>query len=183
MATGTVLERPRIGIPPLRDVPVVPALVGVALSSAYLLLTNPGRDAAVAIPALWVLVFLSTEDLRRRIIPNRIVVPAWVLALVLNTWLHPGRAADWIGWSFGSAFLFLACALATRGGLGMGDVKLVGFLGAVLGSQVVPALVIGTSLGAVAAIAILCREGAAARKRAIAYGPFIAAGGIVTLLL
>lgn len=181
MATGTVLERPQI--PAWRDVPIVPVLVAVALSSAYLLLANPGRDAAVAVPALWVLVFLSAEDLRRRIIPNRIMLPAWLLALVLNTWFHPARAVDWIGWSFGGAFLFVACALATRGGLGMGDVKLVGFLGAVLGSQVVPALVVGTSLGAVAAIAILCRDGAAARKRAIAYGPFIAAGGIVTLLL
>jgi leader peptidase (prepilin peptidase)/N-methyltransferase len=72
--------------------------------------------------------------------------------------------------------------LVYRGGLGMGDVKLVAFIGAALGENVVAALVIGTLLSAVVAGAILFREGSAARKRAIPLGPFLAAGAIIVLL-
>ena len=138
---------------------------------------------ALAVGTALVLVLVSAEDLRRRIIPNRIVLPAWVLALTVNTVLHPGRAAEWFGWSFGAALCFLLFARITGGGLGMGDVKLVGFLGAVLGAQVVPALVVGTSLGALTAGLILLRHGSSARTRTFAYGPFIAAGGLAMLIL
>ena len=140
-------------------------------------------DAIVAVPAICALIQVSAEDLRRRIIPNRIVLPAWVLALSVNTVLHPDHAAEWFGWSFGAALCFLLFARITRGGLGMGDVKLVGFLGAVLGAQVVPALVVGTALGAVAAGLILLRHGSDARTRTFAYGPFLAAGGLAMLVL
>jgi leader peptidase (prepilin peptidase) / N-methyltransferase len=136
-------------------------------------------DVALAIGTAFVLVLVSAEDLRRRIIPNRIVLPAWVLALIVNTVLHPDRAAEWFGWSFGAALFFLFFARVTGGGLGMGDVKLVGFLGAVLGAQIVPALVVGTALGAAAAVVILLRRG---RRHTFAYGPYLAAGGIVMLL-
>jgi leader peptidase (prepilin peptidase)/N-methyltransferase len=139
-------------------------------------------DIALAIGSAFVLVLVSAEDLRRRIIPNRIVVPAWVLALTVNTVLHPDHAAEWFGWSFGAAFCFLLFARITGGGLGMGDVKLVGFLGAVLGAHVVPALIIGTSFGAIAAALILLRHGSGARTRTFAYGPFLAAGGLAMLI-
>jgi leader peptidase (prepilin peptidase) / N-methyltransferase len=138
-------------------------------------------DVALALGTAFVLVLVSAEDLRRRIIPNRIVLPAWVLALSVNTMLHPDHAAAWFGWSFGAAFCFLLFARITGGGLGMGDVKLVGFLGAVLGAQVVPALIVGTSLGAIAAALILLRHGNGARTRTFAYGPFLAAGGLAML--
>lgn len=140
-------------------------------------------DWVVAVPAIWALIQVSAEDLRRRIIPNRIVVPAWVLALSVNTVLHPERAAEWFGWSFGAAFCFLLFARFTGGGLGMGDVKLVGFLGAVLGAKVLPAVIVGTSLGAIAAGLILLRHGSGARTRTFAYGPFLAAGGLAMLVL
>lgn len=138
-------------------------------------------DVALALGTAFVLVLVSAEDLRRRIIPNRIVLPAWVLALSVNTALHPEHAAEWFGWSFGAAFCFLVFARITGGGLGMGDVKLVGFLGAVLGAQVVPALIVGTLLGAIAAGLILLRHGSGARTRTFAYGPFLAAGGLAML--
>jgi leader peptidase (prepilin peptidase) / N-methyltransferase len=137
-------------------------------------------ETAVVVASVCVLVLVSAEDLRRRIIPNRIIVPAWGLALAANTALHPGL--EWLAWSFGASLCFYVFARITRGGLGMGDVKLVGFLGALLGAAVVPALVVGTSLGAVAAAAVLLRHGRGARKLTFAYGPFLAAGGLAMLL-
>lgn len=144
---------------------------------------NPEPDVFVGLAAASILVVLSIVDLRRRVIPNRIVLPAWLIALVANVSLHHSRWTELVGWSFGPAFCLLLFVGITGGGLGMGDVKLVGFLGAVLGAQVVPALILGTSLGAVAAAVILLRHGGGARTRTFAYGPFLAAGGLALLVL
>jgi leader peptidase (prepilin peptidase)/N-methyltransferase len=65
----------------------------------------------------------------------------------------------------------------------MGDVKLALLLGFALGGAVLPALVIGTLAGGAAAIVLLARNGAEARRRAIPFGPFLAFGAIAILLL
>lgn len=137
----------------------------------------------LALPATAVLVAVSVSDVRRRVIPNIVIVPAWALALTVNIALHPGQAAEWLAWSFGAGLCFLLFALGTRGGLGMGDVKLVAFLGAVLGPALFSALAVGTLLGGLAAGLVLLRHGRAASRRTIAYGPYLAAGGLVVLLL
>ena len=65
----------------------------------------------------------------------------------------------------------------------MGDVKLAALLGVGLGAAVVPAFVIGMTVAALYAIALLLRHGAKARKVTIAYGPFLAFGAMVALLV
>jgi len=140
-------------------------------------------EAAFQVFVIGILVMLSLHDLERRLIPNRIVVPAWVVVLLANTAIHPHRWREWLLSGFGAGLFFLVVALVSRGGLGMGDVKLALLMGAALGRDVVPALLIGTFAAAVVAAAILLREGSAARKRAIPLGPFLAAGVIVVLLL
>jgi leader peptidase (prepilin peptidase)/N-methyltransferase len=76
--------------------------------------------------------------------------------------------------------LFLI-ALAYPRGMGMGDVKLVAVMGLYLGSAVAPAMLIGFAAGAAVGVGLIARDGAAARKRAIPFGPFLALGGIVGL--
>jgi leader peptidase (prepilin peptidase)/N-methyltransferase len=132
--------------------------------------------------AVSVLVVLSRHDLERRVIPNRIVVPAWVVALVARVVLDPDRWAEWLVASFAAGAFFLVFALAKPGGLGLGDVKLALLIGAVLGWDVIPALLMGTLASAAFAIVLLIREGSAARKRTIPLGPFLAAGAIITIL-
>ena len=139
--------------------------------------------AVLALPAIAVLVAVSVSDVRRRVIPNIVILPAWALALAIHITLHPGRAAEWLAWSVGAGLCFLLFAVATRGGFGMGDVKLVAFLGAVLGPALLSALAVGTLLGGLAAGLILLRHGRAASRRTVAYGPYLAAGGLVVLLL
>ena len=68
-------------------------------------------------------------------------------------------------------------------GFGMGDVKLMLLLGAALGAAVLPALLLGTLAGGVAAVIVLLREGGGARRKAIPYGPFLAFGAIAVMLL
>jgi leader peptidase (prepilin peptidase)/N-methyltransferase len=66
--------------------------------------------------------------------------------------------------------------------MGMGDVKLAGVMGLCLGLPVAPALLVAFFTGSVVGVAIMLRHGAAARKRAVPFGPFLALGGLVALV-
>jgi leader peptidase (prepilin peptidase) / N-methyltransferase len=161
---------------------VATVLVAGFLSLLALIRYGVSGHAAVSVFGLCVLVVLSRHDLERRVIPNRIVVPAWAVILVARLATDPDHWAEWIVGSVAAGAFFLVFALARPGGLGLGDVKLALLIGALLGWDVIPALLIGTLASAVFAIALLVREGAAARKRTIPLGPFLAAGAVVTLL-
>jgi leader peptidase (prepilin peptidase)/N-methyltransferase len=65
--------------------------------------------------------------------------------------------------------------------MGMGDVKLVAMMGIYLGRSLAPAVLIGFAAGALVGVAMIARQGAAARKRAIPFGPFLALGGVIGL--
>lgn len=159
------------------------AAAAAVLSILAVLRYGSQADTAVAVFLVVVLVLVSRTDLERRVIPNRIVIPSWLAVLAANTALHPQRWAEWLLASLGAGFAFFVLARLYRGGLGMGDVKLVLLLGAALGSQVLPALMIGTAGAAVLSALILVRHGLSARKQTIPLGPFLAAGALVALLL
>jgi leader peptidase (prepilin peptidase) / N-methyltransferase len=158
------------------------ALGAVALAAATVAKNGLDADNLLDVFGIAVLVAVTVTDLERRIIPNRIVLPAWAIALAANCALHPARALEWIVASFGCALVFLLFARLTGGGLGMGDVKLIGFLGALLGKDLLVALLIGSGASAVFAASILLREGREGRTRTYAFGPFLAAGAIATIL-
>jgi leader peptidase (prepilin peptidase)/N-methyltransferase len=136
-------------------------------------------DAAVAAFLCAALVAVSATDVERRIIPNRIVLPAAAVVLAANTLLHP--SVEWAAAGFGAAlFLFLA-ALAYPGGMGMGDVKLALLLGVALGRTVPVALMVGTVSALAPSAVLFARHGSAARKMKIPFGPFLAFGAVVAL--
>jgi len=64
----------------------------------------------------------------------------------------------------------------------MGDVKLAGAMGLYLGVSVIPALFAAFLTGTVVGVAIMAREGAAARKKGVPFGPFLALGGLLAVL-
>jgi leader peptidase (prepilin peptidase)/N-methyltransferase len=161
---------------------IVTAAIAAFLSLLGLIRYGLSGEGIVAVFGICVLVVLSRHDLERRVIPNRIVIPAWLVTLAAQLIIDPDRWREWIVGSLAAGGFFLVFALLRPGGLGFGDVKLALFIGALLGWDVIPALLIGTLASAVFAIALLVREGAAARKRTIPLGPFLAAGALVTLL-
>jgi leader peptidase (prepilin peptidase)/N-methyltransferase len=134
---------------------------------------------AIAAAFCAVLVTISATDLERRVIPNRIVVPASVVLLAAQTLLHP--SVEWAVAGAGAAGFFLAAALAYPGGMGMGDVKLALLLGVVLGRTVPVALLVGMVSALVPAAVLGAKHGRAARKMTIPFGPFLAFGGLVAL--
>jgi leader peptidase (prepilin peptidase)/N-methyltransferase len=66
--------------------------------------------------------------------------------------------------------------------MGMGDVKLAGTVGLYLGLSAAPALLAAFASGTVVGLAIIVREGASARKKAVPFGVFLAFGGLVGVL-
>jgi leader peptidase (prepilin peptidase)/N-methyltransferase len=136
-------------------------------------------DAAVAAFFCVALVAVSATDVERRIIPNRIVLPAAAVVLASNTLLHP--SVEWAAAGVGAALFLFVAALAYPGGMGMGDVKLALLLGFGLGRTVPVALMAGMLSALVPSVVLFARHGSAARKMRIPFGPFLALGGVVAL--
>jgi leader peptidase (prepilin peptidase)/N-methyltransferase len=125
------------------------------------------------------LVAISATDIERRIVPNRVVLPATAIVLALMVAWRP--SVEWPAAGFGAAlFLFLA-ALAYPRGMGMGDVKLALLLGVAVGRAVPVAMMVGMVSALAPSAVLFARHGAAARKMAIPFAPFLAFGGIVAL--
>ncbi len=135
--------------------------------------------AALAAGFCAVLVVLSAIDIQHRIVPNRIVLPSAVIALVAHTLIDPSPA--WLVWSLIAAGGLFLVALAHPKGLGMGDVKLALLLGAMLGASVSVALMIGLFAALVPSAVLVSRHGAAARKMGVPLVPFLALGSVVAL--
>jgi len=145
--------------------------------------------AVMMAPFLGLMVALAVIDIRHRIIPNRVVYPSLLTfaAYILIVGLAGGgldviRAA--IGMlAYGGALLVVA--FISPRGMGMGDVKLAALIGLVLGSvglrYVTVAAGAGILLGGVGAIVALIAG--ASRKKAIPFGPFLAAGALVAAFL
>jgi leader peptidase (prepilin peptidase) / N-methyltransferase len=154
-------------------------LASALLVAGSVLAFGLSLHAAIAAFFCCVLVAISAVDLRHRIVPDRIVLPATVLVLAAQTVRDP--SLEWPLAAFGaSLFLFLA-VLAHPAGMGMGDVKLALLMGAALGKTVAVALMIGMFAALVPGLYLLARHGQAARKMAIPFAPFLAFGSIVAL--
>ena len=136
------------------------------------------RTAAAAI-ACGTFVVVTATDIERRVVPNRVVLPAAAAVLVLDTVWH--LSPEWALGALGaSGFLFLA-ALAYPGGMGMGDVKLALLIGALLGRTTPVGIMLGLFLALVPSLVLFARHGAGARKLAIPFAPFLAAGAVIAL--
>jgi leader peptidase (prepilin peptidase) / N-methyltransferase len=183
---ATAVDTPRAAAASVGPIVIPPGLVAMAaigVAAGALVEFDLSSRAVVAAFFAAVLVVLAAIDLERRIIPNRIVVPAAVVVFLGDIAAEPDRAKEWTIAAFGSMLVALAISLATRGGLGMGDVKLVFLLGAGLGYAVVGAVVVAVLAAFVPSVVILVRGGLQARKATIPLGPFLALGALVALFL
>ena len=158
-------------------------LTGAGLVAASFARFGLSWRALVAAFFVAVLALLTEIDIDRRILPNRIVLPATAVVLVARIAISPGRAAEWAGAALAASGFFLLAHLVSPQGMGMGDVKLALLLVAGLGRYVTIALVVGLLAAAAAGIFLIVREGRGARKKAIAFGPFLALGAVVALFL
>jgi len=137
-------------------------------------------DALVAVLFVGALVAISVIDIKERIVPNRIVLPAAAVVLVARTVAHP--SVVWLVGGLGAAAFLLVAAVARSGGMGMGDVKLALLLGFAVGRTVPLALAAALLAGFVPSLALLVRHGAQGRTMGIPFAPCLALGGVLALV-
>ena len=167
--------------------PISPRYPAIELLTAALFVTvalvrGVDEDLVLELPFAAVLVAVGAIDLEHRIVPNRIVVPAAVFAVVAAALIDPGRLPELLAAGAGAFTALLLAALAYPAGMGMGDVKLAGVMGLYLGVSVIPALLTGFLAGTVVGLVIVARKGVRARKSGVPFAPFLALGGVVGLL-
>lgn len=127
------------------------------------------------------LVAITLTDLERRIIPNKILLVAAGLGVAIAAVGDPGSLPERAAAAAAAGGLLFAAALAYPRGMGLGDVKLAAAMGLFLGRDIGPAILVALLAGSLVGLGMIARDGAAARKRAIPFGPFLALGGLVGL--
>jgi leader peptidase (prepilin peptidase)/N-methyltransferase len=155
--------------------------VTAALIVACVLRFGVTAEAAVAAFFCAVLVAISAIDVEHRIVPNRIVLPSFVIVLVAQTAIDP--SVEWVLGALAASGLLFVAALVYPAGMGMGDVKLALLLGAMLGRLVAVGLMLGFLFALVPAVVLAARHGRAARKMGVPFAPFLSAGAIVALFV
>jgi leader peptidase (prepilin peptidase)/N-methyltransferase len=128
------------------------------------------------------LISLAVIDLEHRLLPNVIVGPAALAGLVLSILANP---AGW--WTYplsaiAVAGALLGLALIYPSGMGMGDVKMGGMLGAFLGPYAALAVFLGALIGAVTC-GLLIAAGKVQWRSALPFGLFMALGSIISLFI
>ena len=146
-----------------------------------------GLPLAGALVLAWTLLALAVIDWRTQLLPDGMTLPLLWLGLLLNvgeTYVPLSEAV--IGAAAGYLLLWLvfhAFRLVTgKEGMGYGDFKLLGALGAWFGWSALPSLILLSSVvGALVGIALMVFK-RHDRNIPIAFGPYIAGAGLVMLL-
>jgi leader peptidase (prepilin peptidase)/N-methyltransferase len=121
-------------------------------------------------------------DLEHRLVLNRVIYPAIVMALLAIPFTPNHNVVELLGGgAIGFGLLFLIAAIYPAG-MGMGDVKLATFIGLVVGFPAVfAALLISFVAGGVAGGGLLL-TGLKRRKDPVPFAPFLVTGGMVAML-
>jgi leader peptidase (prepilin peptidase)/N-methyltransferase len=157
------------------------AMAALFVATVLILGTSDVGELALGLVLCAVLVIVTLTDLESRVIPNRVLLAGAVAALAISAASDPQSLVERALAAAGAGGGLLLVALAFPRGMGMGDVKLVAVMWLFLGRAIAPAVLIGFAAGAVFGLALIARNGTAARKQAVPFGPFLALGGIVAL--
>jgi leader peptidase (prepilin peptidase) / N-methyltransferase len=128
------------------------------------------------------LIIVTFIDLDHRIIPDVISLPGIVVGFILSLRGEPGPISSAIGIVTGGGLLLAVAwayhAWTGREGMGGGDIKLLGMIGAFLGWKSVPFTMLLSSLtGSLVGVTLMLWTGSDT-KYAIPFGPFLALGAV-----
>jgi leader peptidase (prepilin peptidase)/N-methyltransferase len=145
-----------------------------------------GWAAAGALLLIWALLALTAIDFDTQLLPDDITLPllwAGLLFNLLNTFtnLHSALLGAVFGYLALWSVYWLFKLVTGKEGMGYGDFKLLAALGAWLGWQMLPLIILSSSLvGAVVGIALMVatKHG---RNVPIPFGPYLAGGGLIAL--
>src|SRR5690554_905424 len=165
--------------------PIIEAVTAL-FSVITVVIGGPSESTLLALLLVWALIALTVIDFDTQLLPDSITLPLMWLGLVLSYFGYLG--------DFNSAFLgavvgylslwsvYWLFKLATgKEGMGHGDFKLLAALGAWLGWELLPAVILlSSAVGAVVGISLMVfkKHG---REVPIPFGPYLAAAGLLCL--
>ena len=161
-----------------------PAVEAVSALLCALCVVRFGADSDVWLPLVFVLLLIPITliDLEFTIIPNSLTLIGAVAALALTAAFDSDHLVAHLIAGAAAGGFFLIAAIVYPAGMGMGDVKLAGVMGLVLGRAVVPAIFAALLLGTIVGAGVMARHGVReGRKKGIPFGPWLAAGSLVGL--
>jgi leader peptidase (prepilin peptidase) / N-methyltransferase len=172
---------------------------------------GPTLDGLIAFAFSASLLLVSVIDLDHMFIPDEVSLPGILVGLAVSFLPGPPTPLESaLGAALGGGVLWVVAwgyeRLRGIEGMGLGDVKLLAMIGAFLGWQAIPAvLLIASVCGSLVGIVVVLRAGGrkarqrvvrrlgwrallpflqrAARRTEIPFGPFLAAGALVALFL
>ncbi len=158
--------------------PVIETVTAVLLLAGFFKF-GPSFDFLVYAVVAPALVIITAIDIEHQIIPDVITLPGIALGLAVGTYTI-GYTDSLLGFFVGGG-LFYLLAVLSNGGMGGGDIKYISAAGAFLGWQkVLLVIFIGALLGSVVGVFQIAVQ-KKSRKSLIPFGPFLAAGTLITL--
>ena len=146
-----------------------------------------GLAAVAAVVATWLLIAMTFIDLDTMLLPDQLTLSLLWIGLLISingpfvssSDALIGAAAGYLSlWSLYWAFKLLT----GKEGMGYGDFKLLAALGAWVGWQHLPVVILLSSfVGAIVGITLLTIQGKD-KSQPIPFGPYLAAAGFLTLL-
>ncbi|MDR6882288.1 leader peptidase (prepilin peptidase)/N-methyltransferase [Bacillus sp. 3255] len=134
-------------------------------------------ETLVALTLVSLLVIITVSDLTSMLIPNKVLMFFFPVLAVLRI-VFPGEQAWWsyVLGAIAGGGIVIVIALLSRGGMGMGDAKLLAVCGAVLGlSHILIAFVLACMIGSLIGGLLLLLK-IIQRKQPIPFGPSLAMG-------
>ncbi len=148
---------------------------------------GPTLQGLSALALTAVLIVLTGIDAEHQLLPDNFTMPLLWLGILVNLFeVHASLTDSVVGAIAGYLALWLVYHLfkviTGKEGMGYGDFKLLGALGAWLGWQMLPLIILLSSLvGAVFGLTLMAM-GKLQRDKPMPFGPFIAAAGWIALI-
>lgn len=163
--------------------PAVEFATGVLFAALPFLSPDP-KELLVAYPMTSLLIILTVSDLRYKLLPNKLLYPSMLLFAGLRLLVHPLPYVQYaLGFLLGGGMLILVswgAELLGKPAMGMGDVKLMSLLGLIMGAKLVfICIFLSALLGCIVGTAMILL-GKLNRRTFLPYGPFIAAGALLS---
>ncbi|STZ56255.1 Pectic enzymes secretion protein outO [Moraxella lacunata] len=160
-------------------------LITALLSVLVIYTLGANIAGALGLIYLWILIALTGIDFDTQLLPDRLVFPLGMMGLMANTQniFTSVSSAVWGGLLGFLSFWLVAklyALITKKDGMGAGDFKLLGAIGAWLGVSMLPFLILVSAvLGSIVGVVLMRMRG---ESRAFAFGPYIAIAGIIALL-
>lgn len=165
--------------------PLIEITTGL-LSAAAAWHFGPTLQLVGALILIWFLIALTMIDIDTQMLPDSMTLPLLWLGLLFNISgifvpLSVAVVGTVIGYLLLWTIYWVFKLLTGKDGMGFGDFKLLAALGAWLGALQLPAIILAASVSGLVFAAIQLAASRIGWEQRIPFGPYLAAGGLLSL--